>query len=328
MKKHPILHTITSIIALAVFVMAIFVLRHEARGHSMQDVIIALGQLSRLRLALAFCLTTAYYIVLTTYDALAFRFIKHKLPYLDVALASFIGHAFSNSLGFAPITSGSLRFRIYSQKGVTPMQILNVIAFTSITFWLGFLTVATALFLIAPPVIPSSFNIPFETARPLGFLFLLAIILWLGWSTLRHRKEFTLCGHTFCFPPLRISLLQMGLASLEWLFSAGIVFTLIPSSGNVPYHAFLGVFLLAQIAGLISQIPGGLGVFESIVLALMSGTVPVPAVMATLFVYRLFFNILPLALAILLIGLRELKHRHKHVLSFLRRVKDESSGAK
>ena len=51
------------------------------------------------------------------------------------------------------------------------------------------------------------------------------------------------------------------------------------------------------MTGVASQVPGGLGVFESVVLVLLGDVDPAPAVLAALFVYRVFYYVIPLMLA-------------------------------
>ena len=79
------------------------------------------------------------------------------------------------------------------------------------------------------------------------------------------------------------------------------------------YLHFLGIYLLAQLAGLVSQIPGGLGVFETVMLTFLTPTVPAAAVLAALFTYRGLYYFLPFVFAAVLLGTHELLQRKDEV---------------
>ena len=53
-------------------------------------------------------------------------------------------------------------------------------------------------------------------------------------------------------------------------------------------YLLLGLFLFAQLSGLVSQVPGGLGVFETVIVLLLSSRIPVSNILASLLVYRFF----------------------------------------
>jgi uncharacterized membrane protein YbhN (UPF0104 family) len=65
-------------------------------------------------------------------------------------------------------------------------------------------------------------------------------------------------------------------------------------------------YLLALLAGLVSHVPGGLGVFESIMLLMLTPEVPPPTVLGALLAYRSIFHLLPL-LAALAFGAYEVR---------------------
>jgi phosphatidylglycerol lysyltransferase len=52
--------------------------------------------------------------------------------------------------------------------------------------------------------------------------------------------------------------------------------------GAVPFGELLGVFLAAQIAGFASYVPGGLGVFETLMVFALHPSLPAASVLPTL----------------------------------------------
>ena len=74
---------------------------------------------------------------------------------------------------------------------------------------------------------------------------------------------------------------------------------------HLGYLDFIGIFLFSQIAGLASQSPGGLGVFEVVALIMLSPYAPPSSVLGSLLVYRGVYYILPMIAAILMLGAQE-----------------------
>ncbi len=86
--------------------------------------------------------------------------------------------------------------------------------------------------------------------------------------------------------------------------AAAVLYTLI-STDDISYFSFLNIYLLAMGAGSISSVPGGAGVFETVVILLLDGKVPGDAVLAALLVYRIVYYLLPFAIALFLLFVQE-----------------------
>src|SRR3546814_14347461 len=99
---------------------------------------------------LAAGLAVASYFLLILYDALALRYVARRLPYSRIALASFVAYAFSNNIGFALLSGGSIRYRLYSSWGLSSGEVNRIICFGVLTFGLGVLSLAGAIFLLEP----------------------------------------------------------------------------------------------------------------------------------------------------------------------------------
>ncbi len=108
---------------------------------------------------------------MTGYDLLALRYVRVRLTVLKTALVSFIGFAFSNNIGIGLLTGGSLRYRLYSAWGLSAEQITKVVAFCSLTIWLGFFTAGGVVFLAQPLEVPKALHLPFASVSILGLIF-------------------------------------------------------------------------------------------------------------------------------------------------------------
>ncbi|MBZ5590246.1 MAG: bifunctional lysylphosphatidylglycerol flippase/synthetase MprF [Acidobacteriia bacterium] len=311
MKKRA-LYRLGPVVGLVVFAAALWVLHGELRNYSYRQVLEEFRSLPAHRVALALALTFISYLLLTGYDTLGLWYARFRLAYRRTALASFVGYAFSNTVGYSLISGGSVRLRLYSGWGLSAPAIAKVIAFCGATFWLGFLTLAGVVFTVEPIVVPAALHLPLTSARPLGVLFLLAVA-GLATVSLVRKQPFRIRGFEFPLPTPRLLLGQFVVSCLDWAVVGAILYLLLPAGGALSYAAFLGIFLLAQVLGVVSQVPGGLGVFETVMLVMLAPYIPAAAVLGSLLAFRIVYYVVPLAAAALVLGAHELVQRREGV---------------
>ncbi len=136
-------------------------------------------------------LTILSYAIMTGYDALALRYIRHQLAYSKIGFASFIGYAFSNNIGLSMIVGASVRYRLYSAWGLSTLQITQVVAFCTLTLWLGFFTLGGAVFLIEPLALQAAIHLPLTSVSAIG-IFILAVVLAYGIVTVAKKAPITI----------------------------------------------------------------------------------------------------------------------------------------
>ncbi|NTV52905.1 MAG: UPF0104 family protein [Candidatus Firestonebacteria bacterium] len=299
---------ITGIIGLCLFVLAIGVLFRELRTFNFRDVWVHFSNLPAHRVAAALLFMTGNYLALTFYDVLALRYVGQPLAYFKTAMTSFIGYAFSHNIGFTFLTSGSVRYRFYSGWGVSALDIAKIVAFCGITFWLGFFTLGGIALGLGRPVLPAAFVLSATAVRWLGALLAVLVVAYVALS-FEHGKVLKIRKASFQLPSPRIALGQIAASCADWLTAAAILYALLPPQAGFTYFAFLGIFLLGQVAGFASQVPGGLGVFESVILLLLEPYYPPSVVMGMLLAYRGIYYILPLVSAVIWLGIYELFRR-------------------
>lgn len=304
--QHKLLHSLGAVLGLLLFGVVLWVLHRELQQYHYHDIVHHVQEIPGQRLALALLLTVLNYLVLTGHDALAVRYLRYPLSYGKIALASFLGYAFSHNLGFALLSSASMRYRLYSTWGLSTGEIATVVAFNGVTFWFGVLLLGGVAFLWEPLPLPPALQLPFlSSVYPLGVVFLLLVTGYLVFSAVR-TTPLTIREWELPVPPFRLAVTQVALSSLDWMLAAGVLYLLLPASDSLSYPQFLGVFILAQIAGVSSQLPGGLGVFETVVLLFLSPLVPPPAILGALVAYRGIYYLLPLGVATVLLAIYEL----------------------
>lgn len=308
MKFNQLSRLVYPLLALLLFVGSIWAINHQLRNYDYRQIINTFKSLPSGRLLLALVLVSLSYLVLTIYDVLGCYHIGRSLPSLKVILAAFLGHAISNNVGFAILTGSAIRYRFYSNWGLSAIEIAQVIAFSNLSFWLGIFAVGGIGFVSEPLAIPNMLHIPFASVRPLGIIFLLLVsgyVIGSFWL----KSPFKLGRWEIAIPSAKLAFTQLIVASLDWILAGAVLYVLLPPENHLSYSGFFGIYLLGQIAGIISHVPGGLGVFETVILWFLSSDLSAAQVFGTLLAYRAIYYLLPLAVAMLLLGAYEIYQR-------------------
>ena len=313
-----IAHRMSPLLAMALFAAAMWVLHDALRQFHYHHIVNQLKTFPLPHVLAAMALTVLSYLVMTGYDHLAVAYIRHPLETGKVTAASFISYAFSNTIGLSLLTSGSIRYRLYSAWGMTAEEIARLVAFTTATFWLGIVTVAAVTFLAEPLALPPLGLRLLHSARPVGVVFAALVLGYLLLVLLR-RRPLRIGRWDIPVPSPRLTAMQLLTGALDWLLAGTVLFVLIPEQAQLTFFQFFGIYLLAQIVALISHVPGGLGVFESMVL-LSAPQVPADLLLSTMLIYRGIYYLLPLTIAALLLGGHELLAMSPLVGKAFRRV--------
>ena len=288
-------------------VFSLYTLHQQLDRYNLDDISNSLSAIDNNALIWAFSFAIASYLVISSYDLVAFRHFNHYLNTKRILFTTFLTYAVSNTTGFTLLIGGGIRYRFYSLWGVPAKTIAKVTAWGNLTFWLGLLTLTGITFTINPLRLPGSFKIDIALIRCLGIMALIAIATYL--YCCYRRKRWRIRGKTFRFPKLTTSAWQISIFSLDWALAAAILYSLLPHEANKSYWQFFSIYLLAMAASIISNIPGGIGVFETIIIFLLPKSIFVPDLLSSLLVYRAIRFLLPLAIALIAICIFELKQR-------------------
>jgi phosphatidylglycerol lysyltransferase len=297
--KERFLAALGPLVGLLLFALAIAVLHRELTEYHYHDVLRHLGSIPAAAVAAALALTALGYLSLTGYDALAFRWIGKPLGYARIALASFIAYVFSHNVGLSFFGGSAVRYRMFTSWGVAPGELARAISFNVITFWLGFFALGGVVLALDPIHFPAEWHAVVATSRPIGIAFLSIAALYLLLS-LRRERRLRVRGFEIALPGPGVSLAQLALSSLDWTLASGVFYVLLPPAPALTFSHVLGAFLLAQVAGVISHVPAGLGVFETVMVLLLAAWLPGDAVLGTALAYRLVYYLLPMGFALAL----------------------------
>lgn len=299
-----------SLLGLALFGASVWAITRALQQYQIQEIWQSLKATSTQQLLLGLGFTLLNYFVITGYDTLAAQYVRRPLPYAKTAMAATLSTAISNSVGLSLLSGSAIRYRLYSAWGLTATQIAHIIAFCNLSFWLGLLSVSGVVFIAAALTVPTLLHLPFRSVHPLGWLFLSIVIGYLLWNCLS-RNALKIGRFEFPHLPIRLACAQIIVAALDWLLAAAVLDALLPAA--ISYPVFLSVYLLGQISGILSNIPGGLGVFETVLLLSFSSVISPTHLLGTLLLYRVIYYLLPLICAVVLLGVYELQQRYHRV---------------
>lgn len=288
---------------------AIFFINKELHRFNFFEVMQATLALPVMSLGLALFFTGVNYLVLAGYDGLALRFIGEKVPLRSIGFTSFVSYAFGNSLGI--FWGNLIRYRLYQTLGLEPEKVAQAMSFVFFTFWLGFLTLLGVSFLVVPTELPTVLQwLPIKTTFLLGVIFSGIVAIFLAWTSLGNR-QINWKKSVWKLPGLRFNILQISLVILDWVLAAGVLYVLLPDTVSISYGGFLSVFLLTQFVAIISQVPGGIGVFEALIILMLPTTkTDSSALLAALLIYRAIYYLLPLLAAFIVYSAHEI-HKNK-----------------
>ncbi|MBN8467009.1 bifunctional lysylphosphatidylglycerol flippase/synthetase MprF [Corallococcus exiguus] len=300
---------LTTALPLLLLCVAAYVLHRELSHYRREDVTAGLAAVTAGRILLALAVTVVNYAALTLYDVLALGHAGHRIPYSRVGFTSFVGYAFGHNLGASFLSGGSVRYRLYSAWGLTALDVARVSAFNALTFWLGLTAVTGASLLLegGGGVLSLSTSVAHGVGAALG---LLLVGYFVACATVR--KPLRIRGLEWTLPTPARALAQLVVSCGDWVLAASVLWVLLPPD-SVSLPSLTALFALAQLAGIASQVPAGLGVFETVMLSALTPRVPAPQVVGVLLVYRLVYYLLPFTVAALLLAGHELLQRRHHL---------------
>jgi hypothetical protein len=298
-------------IGFVALVVSIWLLHRQFHGEAVGPKVLAdLKTISPGQYAFAILSTLVAYAALAWYDRIALLHLGIKnISWTFIGLCSFTTYALAHNIGASVVSGAMVRYRAYSTKGLSAAQIALLVGICSLTFALGVLLLG-GFVLVADPtqmrrlgaLLP---HVPAEpdTARLIGFICLGLVAAYLVGSVLGLKP--LVIGHLRIeYPHPGIAIRQLMASSGELLGAAGIIYFALPQHANPGYLVILGVFIASFSVALVSESPGGLGVFELLFIKAMPA-IPHDKVLTALLVFRLLYLVLPLVFATVVVILFE-----------------------
>jgi uncharacterized membrane protein YbhN (UPF0104 family) len=305
-------HRIGFFVSLIIIAVAAVVLYRKLQGINVSKVLTAVATVETRDVVIAGLFVAAGYFTLTFYDLLALRTIgRREIPYRIAALAGFTSYAIGHNIGASAFTGGAVRYRIYSAWGLDAVEVAKICFIAGLTFWLGNITVLGIGFVWHPEAASWIDQLPIWLNRTLGIVALAVLAAYVAWVWRtprvigRETWEVRLPNGPLTLLQIVIGMVDLGCCSLA-------MYMLVPNDPNLGFVTVAVVFVTATLLGFASHSPGGLGVFDATMLIALH-QYDTEELLAGLLIFRLLYYIVPFALALATLGLREL------TLSFARR---------
>jgi uncharacterized membrane protein YbhN (UPF0104 family) len=294
------------LVGAALVALAAFLLYRTLSRYSLDQLVASVTAIPAWRLAAAGGFAAASYLCLTGFDWLALRYVGRPLPYRKAALASFTSLSLGHNIGFAALSSGAIRYRFYSRWGLRTAEVAKVILFCGLTVGLGLAVLGGIALLVRADLAAEITGLSRFSALALGVACLAVPAVYVALAA-RLRRPFRWRRWTLAMPPLRLAIGQLVIGPVNFACVAACLHQALVTAGEVPYLAVASVYVIANVTSLISHVPGGLGVIESVVMYLLPGT----QVIGALIVFRFVYFLVPLAIGSVLFAITELAVRRR-----------------
>ena len=293
--------------SIGIIVLAMTTLVRMLKGVDTAVILSALAEINTAHIALAALCVVGAFCTLTFYDFFALRTIgKNHVPYRIAALSSFTSYTIGHNIGATVFTGGAIRFRIYSDYGLSAIDVAKICFLSGLTFWLGNTFVLGIGMALHPGAATAMDQLPETINRMIAIGGVAAIVAYLVWLALGEgRRELGQNGWKVVLPSARLTLLQILIGVVDLGFCALAMYLLMPAEPHIDFMSLAVVFILATLLGFASHAPGSIGVFDAAMLIALP-QFGREQLVATLLVFRVLYFVIPFGISVSIMGSREI----------------------
>jgi glycosyltransferase 2 family protein len=280
----------------------------EARRVDWPGVWQALRRQSPGWLVAAAALSLFSYALYATFDLVGRRLTGHRLPVSRTLGIAAISYAFNLNLG-SWVGSLALRLRLYTRWGLPAETVVQIVGYSMVTNWLGYLWVGGAMLVWAPLTLPLGWLPSDGWLRMIGLVMFGAALAYLALCRYSPKRHLSWRGrYRLELANGRLAFWQAAAGGANWLLIGAVVWMVLGM--RVDYPTVLVVMLLAAVAGVVTHVPGNVGVLEALVVASLGDQLPKTELLAAMLAYRAAYYLLPFALALPAYAFSEAAARH------------------
>ena len=321
-KAKRLLKKIISWSGLFFFGLAAYMLYLQLSKYHLQDIKDALFSIPKQNLIYACIASFVGYVALSSYDFLALKYIGRKLAAWKWIFVGFIGFSVSNNAGHAIVSGGAIRYRLYTRWRFHGEEIVKMVTFSGFTYLVACFFLVIMGYILTPDHAFGDGSVSKMTTSITALCSLIGLGIYF-WASFFYKKPIVIKDIEFDIPTPKMALAQVFIGGADILMASLVLyFSLIPFV-DIPFDVFIGVFFIAQVLGVFSQVPGGLGVFEGLFMFIIPGEHNQAMLFGALIAYRIIYYLLPLVFSGIILIAYELMLRHARNLrlALLRRIK-------
>jgi uncharacterized membrane protein YbhN (UPF0104 family) len=298
-------HRLGILLSVTIIAVAGWVLYHKLHDINVAKVLTAMSTVEYRDVAIAAFFVAGAYFTLTFYDLFALRTIGRKdVPYRVAALGGFTSYSIGHNVGASVFTGGAVRYRIYSGWGLDAVEVAKICFVAGTTFWMGNVAVLGIGFIIHPEAASAIDQLPEWLNRVLGVAALITLASYVAWVW-RTPRVIGRESWQVQLPNGPLTLLQIAIGIVDLVCCAIAMYVLVPNNPPLDFITVAVIFVSATLLGFASHSPGGLGVFDAAMLIAL-WHYDKEELLAGLLIFRLLYYILPFALSLVILGVREL----------------------
>jgi uncharacterized membrane protein YbhN (UPF0104 family) len=280
-----------AMVSAAIIVVAGLVLYRTLGRIDVADVTASFAAIPRGRLALAGVFTLLALLSLAAYEVVMLRTFRPDMPARRPVLTALVAYPVGHAIGFGALSGGAIRYRSYSAAGLSTFDIGKIVVLSALPYAAGLGVLCALALVLDAPGAARLLDIGAGTAT-------LAHAAY-AWAVLRIRRPLDLKRVRLELPGPRLTAFQYALGIAEVLCGIAVLYVLLPPGTGVGFLSFAAVYVIAILAGLLSSVPAGLGVFESVLLLMLRDVAP-GELLGSILAYRLIFELLPFVAGIML----------------------------
>jgi uncharacterized membrane protein YbhN (UPF0104 family) len=269
-----------------------------------QAVAVAMSDVSAGHMIAAACIVACGYLTLAFYDWFALRAIgARQVPWRVAAFTGATSYAVGHGVGAMLFASAAIRYRIYSRFGLTLIDIAKVCFIAGLTFWLGNITALGLGIAYMPSAASAVDQVPGWGNRAIGIAALCALALYLVWVS-RKQRVLGYEGSSLTLPSGSMTLVQIGIGLADLSCCSLVMYMLMPGAPAVDFISLAVIVVIGTLIGFASHAPGAIGALDVAMLLGLPGFDQAELV-ATLLLYRLLYFVVPFAIALAGLAVRE-----------------------
>ena len=305
---------ITLLFGLSIFFVALILCWHLLKDINLCDLKNAADTLSIKAILFACLSAIGSYLMLIGCEWSATRYAGVKLKPSVITLGGICASAIGNAIGLSALSGGAIRCRLYFKQGLTTIDVARMSIFVTLSLGLTLPLLATLAALINTKNTMLALHLSKNWIGLIssGIISLYAgILIFLYCNRLETKPNkdtqlFQLFHWSIRLPNLRLASYQFVITLIDTVLAGAILYFLLPIQPH--FTTFIMIYILALVAGVLSHIPGGVGVFEAVMLAAFSSEIGAASLTVALIIYRIIYILIPLFIASFLLLINESKH--------------------
>lgn len=297
---------ILTAVGIAATCIGLFLLYRVFQKNDLREVMAVVASVSPLVVVITVLLTSCSFACIAVLEMLAVKYAGQPVPTGRIAATAVAAIGIGHAIGLAALSSGAIRYRMYSHAGMKLLSVGKVVVFSGISVTSGYALVGGVTMLWRGDFLGPLLGISPATVQmaAVGILSTLASYLLLCAFL---RRTLTIRSHRFRLPTLKLALGQVAVSSTNLLCVAAVLYTALRGFTSVDYSVVAMLYVGSDMSAVVGHVPGGWGLLEFIVTNALSGGGH--QVLSGLVLFRAIYYLLPLLVGLLVFAADELHSR-------------------